>query len=149
MLVFQVASWKHDYAWCSLRATQKLGSHRSRGHTLGCPKARLVLEAQSVLIGTLRKIVDTIAEGLDQETVSDSSKWNKLVHSEFQQPRNVGNWSAITLQAYIAPSTFNPNSLAEISRTRLEHAQDELWLLQAEFVDDGEELCILSPAQYV
>ncbi|MCJ1250205.1 hypothetical protein MMC30_007431 [Trapelia coarctata] len=103
-----------------------------RADILGFPRARLVLEAQAFLMGSLRRIVDRLLEGVELSKPATSDKWKLVTSFGFKQTGTVELWSPYTNQAFSAPPTFNINNLMSIVQTRLDAASDHLWFLQTE-----------------
>jgi hypothetical protein len=103
-----------------------------RADILGFPRARLVLEAQAYLMGTLRKIVDKILEGVELNKAAASGKWKSLVNLGFRHSSEVELWSPYTNQAFSAPPLLRVDNLVSTAYTRLNELGDHLWLLQTE-----------------
>ncbi|TGO16561.1 hypothetical protein BTUL_0026g00130 [Botrytis tulipae] len=91
---------------------------------IGFPRGRLILEAQSIILKTLRGTVEDLLLGVDTE--SSSSKWYMLVDSNFR-----GASGSIADQAFIAP-IFDLDGLLNISKAAFHEAEDHLWLLQTD-----------------
>jgi hypothetical protein len=111
----QVVQWKEDQAHCWT--------------TIGYPRAQLVLESQAMIMGTIRKVVEHLLEGVEIESMS--SKWDELVKTEFRRSRDEETWAIMSNQAFLWPPRFQAN-IVELCRSRLALAQDELWLLQTD-----------------
>ena len=111
----QVVQWKEDQAhyWT----------------TIGYPRAQLVLESQAMVMGTIRKVVERLLEGVEIDSMS--SKWDELVQTSFRRSRDEETWAVLSNQAFLWPPTFQSNIL-ELCEARLALAQDELWLLQTD-----------------
>lgn len=54
-----------------------------RADIIGFPQTRLIIEAQACLLGLLRRLVDQILEGIDQDMESSSAKWTELAYLDF------------------------------------------------------------------
>ena len=111
----QVVQWKEDQAhsWT----------------TIGYPRAQLVLESQAMVMGTIRKVVEQLLEGVKIDSMS--SKWDDLVQTGFRRSRDEETWAIMSNQAFLRPPTIQANIL-ELCESRLALAQDELWLLQTD-----------------
>ena len=101
-----------------------------RGDILGLPRARLVLEAQALLIGTLRKIVDAILDGVDLSGPARSEKWREQTVAGFKKIGEVELWSPYTNGALSKPPLFNADYLVSLAKTRAEAQRDHLIDLQ-------------------
>ncbi|TGO34229.1 hypothetical protein BHYA_0207g00020 [Botrytis hyacinthi] len=55
-----------------------------RADILGSPKERLVLEAQAHLMGSLRRVVDGILQGIDKNTPLAAENWKSMVSLGFR-----------------------------------------------------------------
>ncbi|KAF7890046.1 uncharacterized protein EAF02_002461 [Botrytis sinoallii] len=96
---------------------------------IGFPRGRLILEAQSIILKTLRGTVEDLLLGVDIE--SSSSKWYMLVDSNFRGASGSIAWSNFSDQAFTAP-IFDLDRLLNISRAAFHEAEDHLWLLQTD-----------------
>ncbi|KAF7892014.1 hypothetical protein EAF00_008316 [Botryotinia globosa] len=103
-----------------------------RADILGFPKARLVLEAQAHLMGSLRRVIDGILQGIDENTPLAAEKWKSMVSLGFRHSNVVELWSPYTNQAFSSPPSFSLTNLITLAQTRLESTIDHLWLLQTE-----------------
>lgn len=103
-----------------------------RADILGFPKARLVLEAQAHLMVSLRRVVDYILQGIDENTPLGAEKWKSMVSLGFRHSSVVELWSPFTNQAFSSPPLFSLTNLISLAQTRLEATIDHLWLLQTE-----------------
>ncbi|KAI1088336.1 hypothetical protein F5B19DRAFT_486016 [Rostrohypoxylon terebratum] len=100
---------------------------------LGFPRARLVLEAQALILTTLRSIVDKILLDADRSLPHQTHKWLELTaNASFKRTGEVESWSPYTNQAFSAPPLFDPENLLSLINTRLEASSDHLWHLQCE-----------------
>jgi hypothetical protein len=95
------------------------------------PRAKLILEAQSTVMGFLRKAVENILEGANPSGEGASTKWTELAQSGFRRYTGVETWSLFSNQAYAKP-TFEFDRLLDIAKSRLAEANDHLWLLQTD-----------------
>ncbi|KAF5869114.1 uncharacterized protein Bfra_011657 [Botrytis fragariae] len=91
-----------------------------RADILGFPKAHLVLEAQAHLMVSIRRVVDSILQGIDESTPVAAE--NSVVEL----------WSPYTNQAFSSPPSFSLANLISLAQTRLEATIDHLWLSQTE-----------------
>ncbi|KAF7950103.1 hypothetical protein EAE96_007401 [Botrytis aclada] len=103
-----------------------------RADILGFPKARLVLEAQAHLMVSLRRVVDGILQGIDENPPLAAEKWKSMVSLGFRHSNVVELWSPYTNQAFSSPPSFSLANLISLAQTRLEATIDHLWLLQTE-----------------
>ncbi|MCJ1400721.1 hypothetical protein MMC11_003929 [Xylographa trunciseda] len=109
---------------------EKEATHR--WDIVGFPRARLVLEAQSRLMALLRNIVEQLLEGVNTDNPGSSEKWKELTTPGFKQTNQVEFWSSYTSQPFSAPPVFDIEDLLSTAETRLQAAQDNVWLLQTE-----------------
>ncbi|TGO22378.1 hypothetical protein BPAE_0170g00110 [Botrytis paeoniae] len=93
------------------------------------PRGRLILEAQSIILKSLRGTVEDLLLGVGTE--SSSSKWHILVDSKFRGASGSIAWSNFSDQAFTAP-IFDLDRLLNISRAAFHEAEDHLWLLQTD-----------------
>ncbi|ATZ53188.1 hypothetical protein BCIN_09g00700 [Botrytis cinerea B05.10] len=93
------------------------------------PRGRLILEAQSIILKTLRGTVEYLLLGIDTE--NSSSKWHILVDNNFHGAAGSTAWSNFSDQAFTAP-IFDLDRLLNISRATFHEAGDHLWLLQTD-----------------
>ncbi|KAK5123148.1 hypothetical protein LTR85_003346 [Meristemomyces frigidus] len=100
-----------------------------RWDIVGYPRAVLVLEAQSVLMGFLRKMVDII---VPQEPSGGSSGWRALTAAGFKASGEVEHWSSFSNQAFSAPPVFDPETALRRARAQLAAAEDHLTSLQTD-----------------
>jgi hypothetical protein len=102
-----------------------------RGDIFGFPRARLILEAQSTLMGFLRKTVEILLQGVTGSTPTSSSKWLEMAASDFRRCAGDEPWSRLTDQPYFRP-LFDWSRVLDIARSQLAEANDWLWLLQTD-----------------
>ncbi|MCJ1241963.1 hypothetical protein MMC14_009970 [Varicellaria rhodocarpa] len=100
--------------------------HIHRADMIGFPRARLILGAQAFLMGALRKIVDSILQGVDLNKPATSEKWRSVVSLGFKHFGANEIWPTYTNQAFSAPPNFDINNLLSIAQTRLDDASDHL-----------------------
>ncbi|KAM3154154.1 hypothetical protein ABEW05_005381 [Botrytis cinerea] len=93
------------------------------------PRGRLILEAQSIILKTLRGTVEYLLLGIGTE--NSSSKWHILVDNNFHGAAGSTAWSNFSDQAFTAP-IFDLDRLLNISRATFHEAGDHLWLLQTD-----------------
>ncbi|KAI1206352.1 uncharacterized protein F4807DRAFT_439773 [Annulohypoxylon truncatum] len=104
-----------------------------RADIIGFPRARLVLEAQSFIMTTLRSIVDKILDGVDDSLPVRTQKWSELTaNASFKHTGEVEFWSPYTNQAFSAPPLLDTDYLVSLANTRLEATGDHLWHLQCD-----------------
>ncbi|MCJ1382619.1 hypothetical protein MMC17_005732 [Xylographa soralifera] len=109
---------------------EKEAAHR--WDVVGFPRARLILEAQARLLGLLRNVVEQLLEGLDTNNPGASEKWIELTMLGFKQTNKIEFWSSYTNQPFSAAPIFDIEDLLFTVETRLQAAQDHVWLLQTE-----------------
>ncbi|KAK4506466.1 hypothetical protein PRZ48_000198 [Zasmidium cellare] len=97
---------------------------------LGYPLARVVLEAQTVLLGFLRKIVDFFAASAI--TPPGDTNWKALTKTGFKAVGEVEFWSVYSKQPFSAPPAFDPYKCLQKATAQLEAAQDHLTFLQTD-----------------
>ena len=102
-----------------------------RAVTLGYPRAILVLEAQSTLLGLLRRIVEILLEA-SNDTLTGSSKWNEMVAVGFKKSEDKAYWSRFAYQPFSPPPRLDVDSLLAQAKARMDATGDHLWLLQTE-----------------
>ncbi|KAI0894764.1 hypothetical protein F4806DRAFT_503257 [Annulohypoxylon nitens] len=104
-----------------------------RADILGFPRARLVIEAQALILRTLRSIFDKILDVADHSLPHQTHKWLELTaNAGFKRIGEVEYWSPYTNQAFSAPPLFDPDHLISLINTRLEASGDHLWHLQCD-----------------
>ena len=103
-----------------------------RGDILGFLRARLMLEAQALLMDTLRKIVDKILDGVDNSGPPRSEKWRAQIAAGFKRTDEVELWSPYTNAALSKPPTFDVDYLVSLAKTRADALRDHLLDLQME-----------------
>ncbi|KAK4545913.1 hypothetical protein LTR36_002477 [Oleoguttula mirabilis] len=95
----------------------------------GFPRAYLTLEAQSVIMGTLHALVDSIVADAEP---GGNAKWVALVQSGFRGSGCEALWGAYTNQAFAPPVLFDPEVMLRKAKARLDLVLDEFWLMQTE-----------------
>ncbi|OHE95726.1 hypothetical protein CORC01_09010 [Colletotrichum orchidophilum] len=91
------------------------------GYTLGFPRARLVLEAQALLLKTLSNITDAILEGVDTTiVVGRTDKWREQTLVGFHHPGEAELWSPYTYPAFSPPPRLDMDYLVSLAKTRKE-----------------------------
>ncbi|KAK4543627.1 hypothetical protein LTR36_005272 [Oleoguttula mirabilis] len=103
-----------------------------RWNCIGYPRAVLVLEAQSTLLGFLRRVVDIIAP--QDAGIEGSTEWSTLAAAGFKSSGEVEYWSTFSNQAFSAPPTFDPEAALKSARAQLAAAEDHLRFLQTDAV---------------
>lgn len=98
-------------------------------YKIGYPRARLILEAQSLLYGFLRKFVETLLEGASETQGSD--KWHEIL-GKVTAPGAAANTQRYTRQTWTTSPGLVLHELFETVDTRRKEAEDELWLLQTD-----------------
>jgi hypothetical protein len=102
-----------------------------RADTLGYPRARLVLEAQSALLRLLRRIVEILLEA-GNNTPAESSRWNEMVMVGFKKSEDRACWSRFAYQPFSPPPRLDVNNMLAQAKARMDATGDHLWLLQTE-----------------
>ncbi|KAL8643535.1 MAG: hypothetical protein Q9226_008300, partial [Calogaya cf. arnoldii] len=120
----------HGYKYGSVVPWEKEQAHRM--DIVGFPRGNMVLEAQSFLLRFLRKVVEHLLEGIDLNSPGASEKWTQMTSSGFRQTDSVEFWSPYLNQPFCAPPIFDVDALVSLARTRLELAEDHIWLLQTD-----------------
>ncbi|KAF4778317.1 hypothetical protein HER10_EVM0003036 [Colletotrichum scovillei] len=139
-------SWVHGYfdvefsAKCVVMSGPRYGEivdwdaqQAHSGYTLGYPRARLVLEAQAVLMDVLSRITNEILEGADTASASArTNKWRDLTSIGFRHPRETELWSPYTNPAFSRPPKLDMGYILSMAQTRKEEAIDHLIDLQCD-----------------
>jgi hypothetical protein len=112
----QIVPWEKDKA--------------HRWDIIGSPRARLGVEAQTVLMGFLRKTVERLLENVSCESLS--AKWQGLVNDRFRKSSEQETWMVFSNMAFLWPPKFSPDYLLDFAVARSANAQDHLWLLQTD-----------------
>ncbi|KAI5198507.1 hypothetical protein AUEXF2481DRAFT_33212 [Aureobasidium subglaciale EXF-2481] len=103
-----------------------------RWDIVGYPRARLVIEAQAVILSRLRSIVELILGGVHPDSLEASDRWQETVQAGFKQTSNVEMWSEYVNQPFSSPQRFDVEHYCSVSQARMQAAQDHLWLLQTD-----------------
>ncbi|EPE32902.1 hypothetical protein GLAREA_05914 [Glarea lozoyensis ATCC 20868] len=103
-----------------------------RADIVGFPKAELVLEAQSLLMTGLRKVVDIILDGVDFNVPGSSKNWKAMSRGGFRHNNEVELWSPYTNQAFSAPPYFSIDAIISLIDVRLSAQGDHLIDLQTD-----------------
>ncbi|KAI3554134.1 hypothetical protein CABS02_05549 [Colletotrichum abscissum] len=91
------------------------------GYTLGFPRARLVLEAQTFLMQILSRITDNILEGANAASASaGTDKWRDLTSIGFRHPGEKELWSPYTNLAFSRPPKLDMDYILSMAQTRKE-----------------------------
>ncbi|EXF81086.1 hypothetical protein CFIO01_12026 [Colletotrichum fioriniae PJ7] len=107
--------------------------HAHSRYTLGYPRARLVLEAQTFLMNALSRITDEILEGADAGSASArTDKWRDLTFTGFRHQGETELWSPYTNTAFSRPPKLDMGYIASMAQTRKEEAIDHLIDLQCD-----------------
>jgi HicA toxin of bacterial toxin-antitoxin, len=101
-----------------------------RWDIIGFPRAQLVIEAQSVLMGFLRKTVERLLENVSSASLS--STWQRLIGDGFRKSSEEETWTVFSNLAFLGPPNFSTDRLLEVATARSANAQDHLWLLQTD-----------------
>lgn len=97
---------------------------------IGYPLAKLILEAQSLLLGFLRRIVDLLVR--PGSSHSGNARWMALTSSGFKASGQVELWSPYSNQVFSAPPSFDPHKCLSQATSTLAAAQDHLHFLQTD-----------------
>ncbi|KAF2433957.1 hypothetical protein EJ08DRAFT_693989 [Tothia fuscella] len=103
-----------------------------RGDILGYPRAELAFEAQAYLMSVLRKVVDTILEGVSTEQPQSAEKWQTMVAKGFRHAGDAEQWSVYVYQPFSAPPVFSIGILLSLATTQLRSLDDHIYLLQTD-----------------
>ncbi|KAI1313233.1 hypothetical protein F5Y03DRAFT_338481 [Xylaria venustula] len=125
----------HGAQYGELVSWEKAAAHRA--DILGFPRARLVLEAQASLLGTLCKIVDRLLENTNDSQAPRTEKWRDLTaNAAFKFTDEVEFWSPYTNPAFSIPppAILDIERLLSLAKTRLDATADHLWHLQCSTV---------------
>ncbi|KAH8162604.1 hypothetical protein CIB48_g5643 [Xylaria polymorpha] len=121
----------HGARYGELVKWEEAAAHR--GDILGFPRARLVLEAQALLLATLCGIVDRLLENVDDSQPPRTEKWRDLTaNAAFKFTGEVEFWSQYTNPAFSIPppAILDIEHLLSLAKTRLDATADHLWNLQ-------------------
>ncbi|KAF2446588.1 hypothetical protein P171DRAFT_262495 [Karstenula rhodostoma CBS 690.94] len=141
----QSAVYMHGDKYGRLTAWSQGQMHRA--DTVGFPRARLILEAQSTLYRLLRRVVEILLEA-PGDTPPSSAKWKDLIDSGFKKGNDHTTWSRFVYQPFSTPPLFQINDMIEQAKSRMNASSDHLWLLQTEptylrsYIKDINELSV-------
>lgn len=98
------------------------------------PRARLIIEAQSLLMSFLRKVVDLLLENVSYppSTPLHLPMENGCGNPRRGRPTGIGKWSQYLCQPFSGPPKFDIDGLVSQARARVEAIGDHLWHLQTE-----------------
>ncbi|TVY16872.1 hypothetical protein LARI1_G006322 [Lachnellula arida] len=97
---------------------------------VGFPRAKLILDAQETLYSFLRKAMELLCEGMNQENAGETAPQpNQL---EFKRSGRIDLWSTYINQPFSAPPAFNIEELHSKALARFQQVGDHLWLLQTD-----------------
>ena len=102
-----------------------------RGDILGFPRARLLLEAQSRLMGFLLRLFDLTLERANLD-VPSSTKWQGTCKEGFRITSDVAQWSQYTNQPFSAPPLFDIEAIINAAELRLNAIGDHLAFIQTD-----------------
>ncbi|KAF2182980.1 hypothetical protein K469DRAFT_787156 [Zopfia rhizophila CBS 207.26] len=108
------------------------GDQMHRSDLPGFPRARLVLEAQATLLQFLRTVAEILLENLSTDDPPSSTKWVEMKHPGFKNNGDAAYWSQYVYQSFSAPPQLDINALVAQANTKVDAAEDHLWLLQME-----------------
>ena len=97
---------------------------------VGYPRARLILDAQAVLLRFLRKMTDLVAPSAT--TNAGCVKWNALISAGFQQEVSMECWSSYSEQLFSAPPKYNLAQCLKNAQAQLAVAQDHLHFVRTD-----------------
>jgi hypothetical protein len=100
-----------------------------RWNYIGFPRAIIVLEAQEVLLGFLRRTVDILT--MENSTESGNSLWLSMPNA-FSQSGEIEAWAPSSNQAFSAPQRFDPVQCLKKAESLLAAAEDEFRFLQTD-----------------
>ena len=96
---------------------------------IGYPRARLILEAQSILYSFLRKFLEALLSGVGIE--GSRTKWETLT-AEITLAGRSARTSCYRLPVVTEPPVLAPEVLYSLADVRRAAAEDDLWLLQTD-----------------
>ena len=103
-----------------------------RGDLVGFPRARLLLEAQALVMSFLRRIVSAVLESSKTKELSGNKKWRQFFHTGPRKSITRSHWSHFATDAFSSPPTFDIDDLLTRAKARLHATGDHLELLQTE-----------------
>lgn len=105
-----------------------------RGDTVGFPFGRLILEAQSYLMGILRRVLDALLQGIDDSHPVRTEKWHQATATGTFRRTNIDiePWSSYTRGAFCAPPRFDLAYWVSLAKSRREKTEDHLRALQCD-----------------
>lgn len=101
-----------------------------RGDTMGFPFAVLILEAQTYLMGVLRRALDFILQGIDNSHPVRTERWQQATTTGTFRRSNDIPWSPYTRAAFCAPPVFDLAYWTSLTQSRREKVEDHLRALQ-------------------
>ncbi|KAL2069270.1 hypothetical protein VTL71DRAFT_15608 [Oculimacula yallundae] len=124
-----------DYADCcvALHGSQygdivSFDEHKAhRWDICAYPRAKLILEAQSLIMGFLKNTVDDLLQDINGP--GSSVKFDEMANSEFRRCIGDEAWTRFCNQPFSDP-TFDMDYLVGIAESRYAETMDHLWLLQ-------------------
>ncbi|CAG8950578.1 hypothetical protein HYFRA_00002787 [Hymenoscyphus fraxineus] len=96
---------------------------------IGFPRARMVLEAQEILLKFLRKVVEQLVEGIKPDSDQPSLP---LFRVELKRSGRIDLWSTYVNQPFSPPPFFDINDMMEKAIARKNMVGDHLWLIQTD-----------------
>lgn len=102
-----------------------------RGDIIGFPRAQLLLEAQSELIGFLVRVVDATLEGANLDSPS-CSKWSAACKEGFRASGEIVQWSNYSNAPFSAPPHLDIETCITTAQLRFNAVADHLHLLQTD-----------------
>ena len=108
------------------------GALTHRQDALGFPRAQLLLEAQSKLMGILRQILTKALARIPADPPQGAESLLHCITVARMSSKDGSAWSSYVHQATSTPPKLDLAVLASHVRTRLEDLGDHLWLLQTE-----------------
>lgn len=97
---------------------------------IGFPRARMILEAQEILLGFLRKVVEQLVEGIKEPDLVQPNLPPFQV--ELKRSGRIDQWSTYVNQPFSPPPFFDINNMLEKAIARKNVVGDHLWLLQTD-----------------
>lgn len=113
-----------------LVAWEKDAAHK--WNTIGYAAARLALMAQCKITDFLVKMTNVILKHDLGDSIKGHTMWKELAQGGFKDADPDGTVWLYAESPFGAPPTFNAARLVELCASRMEAAQDDLWLLQSE-----------------
>ncbi|KAH9820287.1 hypothetical protein Tdes44962_MAKER10331, partial [Teratosphaeria destructans] len=103
-----------------------------RFDVVGYPRARLILHAQAILLGFLRRSVELILDNQTSHAQMGREKWDTLATKGFRTDTSYLAPSGLGNSAFAPPPTFDLDALLELLSDQARAVTDELDQLQTD-----------------